>query len=40
MKEPREVFLGVDIMHIFLIKMDIIGKLHEVQILSLTKMDY
>ena len=32
-------FFGVDIMHIFLISMDIIGKLHGVQILSLTKMD-
>lgn len=38
-KEPQDVF-GVDIMPIFLIRMDITGKLHGGQNLSLMKMDY
>lgn len=38
-KEPQDVF-GVVIMHILLIQMDITGKLHGVQTLSLMKRDY
>lgn len=38
-KEPQDIF-GVVIMHILLIQMDITGKLHGVQTLSLMKRDY